>query len=184
MSRSESDRSRRRTWAVSLGALAIAALVGIVGFGSLASADETSATATPAPSAALRPHHHLTADQEACLKGALGDLPMPTPGSPLTIPTQDEINKLKDAASSCGITLPAGHHLGGGAGSPGLTTDQKTCLEKAIGDLLPAPGSPLTMPTPDQIKADLGKLKDAASSCGVTLPAGHGFGAGVGAGTI
>ena len=169
-------RVRGRTLAVTVGALVIAVVVGVVGFGSLASADDTSGTGT-SDSSAAPPHSlpQLTADQKTCLKNALGDL-MPTPGSTPAMPTPDQIKngltKLKDAMTTCGVTLPADHHFGGTAGFPGLTADQKTCLKNALGDLMPTPGSTPAMPTPDQIKNGLTKLKDAMTTCGVTLPGG------------
>jgi len=109
-SRRAGVRVRGRTLAVTIGALAIAAAVAIVGFGSLASADDTSGSGTSGASAAV-PHSfpQLSADQKACVKNALGDL-MPAAGSALTMPTQDQIkngiSRLKDAMTTCGVTLP------------------------------------------------------------------------------
>ena len=51
-----------------------------------------------------------------------------------------------------------------------LTTSQKTCLKNALGGLIPAAGSTPAMPTQDQIKNGISKLKDAMSTCGVTFP--------------
>ena len=53
---------------------------------------------------------------------------------------------------------------------PRLTTDQKTCMKNALGDLIPAPGSTFTVPSQTQIKNDIVKVKNAATTCGVTLP--------------
>lgn len=112
-SRRAGIRMRGRTLVVTVGALAIAAVVGVVGFGSLASADDTSATGTSGSSAAA-PHSfpRLTTDQKTCLKNALGDIQWPAAGSTPTMPTPDQIKngiaKLKDAMTTCGVTLPAG----------------------------------------------------------------------------
>ena len=55
---------------------------------------------------------------------------------------------------------------------PRLTTQQKMCMKNALGDLIPAPGSTFTVPSQTQIKNDIAKVKNAATTCGLTLPAG------------
>jgi hypothetical protein len=111
-SRRAGIRVRARTLVVTIGGVAIAATVAIVGFGSLAGAGDTSGAGTSGSStAAAHSFSQLTTDQKTCLKNALGDL-VPAAGSTLTMPTHDQIqnaiSRVKGAMTSCGITVPAG----------------------------------------------------------------------------
>jgi hypothetical protein len=154
------NSKRGRKLVVPAAVLAVVTAVVIVGFGSLASARTGSSG--------------LTADQKACVKNALGSL-VPAAGSSVTVPTQEQVQndiaKFKDAMKTCGITLPAGVGRGG-TGSLGLTAEQKACVKNALGSLVPAAGSSVTVPTQGQIQNDIAKFKDAMKACGVTSPTG------------
>jgi len=120
-SRRGAVRVHGRTLAVMVGAIAVAVAVAIVGFGSLAGADSATHSGTlTSADAAANSAAGLTADQRTCMKNALGDL-VPAAGSALTVPSQDQISswtaKLKDAMTTCGISMPAGHSAAGGSGT-------------------------------------------------------------------
>jgi mRNA-degrading endonuclease toxin of MazEF toxin-antitoxin module len=89
---------------------------------------------------------HLTAEQKECLS----QQGVTRPIRPLT---PEKIQKLKDAAKACNITLPHRRHR--------LTAEQRECM-KAQG--ITRPIRPLT---PEKIQ----KLKDAAKACGIQRPA-------------
>jgi len=72
---------------------------------------------------------------------------------------QERVANLKSAAQNCGVALPEG--IGGGQGRlASLTEEQRTCLmDSGI-------AKPQGIPT----AADVQKMRDAASTCGVQVP--------------
>ena len=126
------------------------------------------------PKGGLRRHHrgrpmaNLTDAQRKCLTDAGVTRPEGRP-------TQEQIDKLRAAAKSCGIEIPSGPPEGGpgfggdgpgGPGGPGhgpmvrLTDTQRTCLQNSG---LTRPDGP---PTDSQRQA----FQDTAKKCGIELP--------------
>ena len=162
-----------------------AALAATLGFGVLTTGAIASATATPATLAAMEvalpraedttpptasARHpraqawldSLTPEQRSCLKEAA----LTRPVGPLTDEERKSLREqIAAAAKKCDVTLPKGDRREKiKAFWQGLSDTQRDCLKDAD---ISRPWGPLS---PQERKDLLAKVRDAAKTCGVTLP--------------
>jgi hypothetical protein len=133
-----------------VGVAAVLLLVGVLAPLALAQTDSTS----PGP-------HLLTDAQKACL--AQHGVTPPTPGQPLSEPTDAQRQAFRAAAQACGLPAPQGLVM-----IQHLTDAQKACLSQH-GVSVPTPGQKLNGPPTD---ADRAKFEAAAQACGLPKPDG------------
>ena len=157
--------------------VAAALFVGVVSFGSPASAEPSSSGSHPSKEARFKA---LTDDQKACLANA-------GVARPSGRPTAEQTSKLVAAAKQCGIAVPAnvgnGRPANAGSGRPAnvggrpsagqdrsvakgarfaqLSDAQRKCLADAG----------LTRPSSRSTPAQFRQLRDAAAKCGIAIPA-------------
>ena len=140
-------RHRMARYLVGVGAVLL--LVGVLAPLALAQTDSTP----PGP-------HLLTDAQKACL--SQHGVTAPTPGQPLSEPTDAQRQAFRAAAQACGLPAPQGLVM------MHLTDAQKACLSQH-GVSVPTPGQKLNGPPSD---AERAKFEAAAQACGLPKPDG------------
>jgi hypothetical protein len=158
--RSGRRRGRRGT---ALATLAIASLGLVAGLAPAAFAQETGTQNEDSQSEeGQRPARpELTDEQKACLEEQGVEKPAADENGERVKPTEEQREKFKAAAETCGIELPAHPNR------PKLTDEQKSCLEEQ-GIEKPAKGEDgkRVKPTEEQ----RAKFEAAAEACGIDLP--------------
>jgi hypothetical protein len=141
---------RHRVARYLVGIAAVPLLVGVLA--PLASAQSDPAPHAPPP---------LTDAQKACL--SQHGVTVPSPGQPLSPPTDAQRAAFRAAAQACGLPAPQGFVM------LHLTDAQKSCLAQH-GVSVPAPGQKLNGPPTDAQRA---AFEAAAQACGLPKPSGR-----------